>query len=143
MPKLYTTDRILRFGDCDISGTAYYPAYMNILNNVNEEFWEHIGFPWHTTIKEHGWGTPTVHLSCDFNKTSSFGETLHFEMAILRVGTSSVTIKHRISCEGETRWICKQVLVASDLAKLSAIPFPDDVRAALLDCHVKADEIDF
>ena len=39
----FRTKRMLNFGDCDISGTAYYPAYLNILNNVNEEFWEHLG----------------------------------------------------------------------------------------------------
>ena len=32
MTVCFTTDRMLHFGDCDISGTAYYPAYMNMLN---------------------------------------------------------------------------------------------------------------
>ena len=39
MTVCFTTDRTLHFGDCDISGTAYYPAYLNILNGVIEEFW--------------------------------------------------------------------------------------------------------
>lgn len=43
MTVCFTTDRMLHFGDCDISGTAYYPAYLNILNGVVEEFWAHIG----------------------------------------------------------------------------------------------------
>src|SRR5690606_25419227 len=28
----YRTRRMLHFGDCDISGTAYFPSYLNILN---------------------------------------------------------------------------------------------------------------
>ena len=50
MPVSFTTDRMLNFGDCDISGTAYYPAYLNILNGVIEEFWTKIGFPWHEIV---------------------------------------------------------------------------------------------
>jgi 4-hydroxybenzoyl-CoA thioesterase len=34
---------MLHFGDCDISGTAYFPSYLNILNGVNEEFWGALG----------------------------------------------------------------------------------------------------
>ena len=45
MPKTFVTDRELRFGDCDISGTAYFPSYLDLLNGVNEEFWAHIGYP--------------------------------------------------------------------------------------------------
>ena len=60
MHASFTTDRMLNFGDCDISGTAYYPAYLNILNGVIEEFWASIGFPWHHIIWKERWGTPTV-----------------------------------------------------------------------------------
>ena len=74
--QIFSTVRELRFGDCDISGTAYFPAYLSILNGVNEEFWAHLGYPWHDVIAKERWGTPTVHLSCDFSKPSFFGETL-------------------------------------------------------------------
>ena len=68
--QIFSTFRELRFGDCDISGTAYFPAYLDILNVVNEEFWAHIGYPWHGVIAKERLGTPTVHLFCDFSKTS-------------------------------------------------------------------------
>ena len=96
MTVCFTTDRMLHFGDCDISGTAYYPAYLNILNGVVEEFWAHIGWPWHEIIWNERWGTPTVHLSCDFSKPSFFGDTLTFRLTILKVGKSSVRLRHTI-----------------------------------------------
>lgn len=132
MDKTFHTDRELRFGDCDISGTAYFPSYLDILNGVNEEFWAHIGFPWHEIIWRDRWGTPTVHLSCDFSKPSLFGETLSFELQVVKVGRSSVTIKHRILCKDELRWTSTQVLAASDLDKHTSISWPDTVRDALL-----------
>ena len=96
MTVCFTTDRMLHFGDCDISGTAYYPAYLNILNGVVEEFWAHIGWPWHEIIWNERWGTPTVHLTCDFSKPSFFGDTLTFRLTILKVGKSSVRLRHTI-----------------------------------------------
>ena len=106
----FRTTRMLNFGDCDISGTAYFPAYLDILNGVNEEFWAHLGFPWHEIIWKERWGTPTVHITSDFSSPSFFGEILTFEVSVLRVGRSSVTVHHEISCEGQKRWSSTQVL---------------------------------
>ena len=132
MPKVFTTKRMLHFGDCDISGTAYYPAYLNILNGVNEEFWDHIGYPWHDIIWNQRWGTPTVHISSDFSSPSFFGDELQFDLTVLKVGKSSMTIHHEISCEGKKRWSSTQVLAASDLDKHISIPWPPDVKEVLL-----------
>lgn len=131
MSRTFTTTRELRFGDCDISGTAYFPAYLDILNGVNEEFWTHIGYPWHEIIWKDRWGTPTVHLSCDFSVPSLFGQTLTFNLRVVKVGRSSLTLKHHISCMGEARWRSTQVLAASDLDKHTSVPWPDAVKATL------------
>ena len=143
MNKIFKTDRELRFGDCDISGTAYFPAYLDILNGVNEEFWGHIGYPWHEIIWKERWGTPTVHLSCDFSKPSFFGETLSFDLAVTRVGGSSVTFRHKINCGEEVRWISKQVLAASDLDKHTSLKWPAPVRETLETWLVSEDDLPF
>ena len=130
--KVFRTRHTLRFGHCDISGSAYFPDYLDLLNTVNEEYWAHIGYPWHSTIRDAGWGTPTVHLSCDFTIASLYGDELDFEVRIAKVGRSSVTVEHQISCNSERRWSATQVLVASDLEKHTSRPWPDDVRSELL-----------
>ncbi len=132
MDKTFVTTRELRFGDCDISGTAYFPAYLDILNGVNEEFWSTLGYPWHEIIWKERWGTPTVHLSCDFSIPSLFGEELTFEVAVAKVGRSSVTLKHRVSCGEEERWKSTQILAASDLDKHTSVPWRADVKEKLM-----------
>ena len=143
MARIFKTERELRFGDCDISGTAYFPAYLDILNGVNEEFWAFIGYPWHHIIWKERWGTPTVHLRCDFSKPSFFGETLRFELGVLRVGNSSLKIRHRISCEEETRWTSTQVLAASDLDKHTSVPWPAAVLTELQGWLTTEEELGF
>ena len=131
METPFRTTRMLNFGDCDISGTAYYPSYLNILNNVNEEFWLNLGWSWYQIMINERWGTPTVHLSCDFSIPSYFGEELEFEVRVVRVGRSSLTLHHTVSCKGQLRWTSTQVLAASAIDKHTSVPWPDDVRAAL------------
>lgn len=132
MTASFTTDRMLNFGDCDISGTAYYPSYLNILNSVVEAFWTEIGYPWHEVIRKDRWGTPTVHLSCDFSRPSFFGDRLTFRLTVVKVGRSSLSLDHTVHCGGEPRWSCHQVLAASWLDTHTSMPWPDDVRAKLM-----------
>jgi 4-hydroxybenzoyl-CoA thioesterase len=141
--QVFTTLRELRFGDCDISGTAYFPAYLNILNGVNEEFWTHLGYPWHDVIAKERWGTPTVHLSCDFSKPSFFGETLKFELIVTGVVRSTAALRHKISVADHTRWTCTQVLASSDLDSHTAKPWDGTVKSLLETWQIAVDEQPF
>jgi len=131
MTTSFTTDRALRFGDCDMSGTAYYPSYINLLNGVVEEYFAAIGFPWHKIMWEERWGTPTVHLTCDFSKPSFFGEVLTFGLIVRRVGRSSATFDHEISCGGQLRWTGHHVIAASNIDDHTSIAWPEAVKGEL------------
>jgi 4-hydroxybenzoyl-CoA thioesterase len=133
-------DRELRFGDCDPSGIAYFPSYLNILNGVVEEFWNRIGFPWSRLITVRKIGTPTVHISCDFCKPSFFGDSLTFKLSACRLGRASLDFAHVVSAEDGTRWRALQTVVATSLANHRAVPWPDDIRAALAS-HLDADHV--
>ena len=131
MAHCFTADRTLRFGDCDLSGTAYYPAYLNLLNGVVEDFWTSLGWPWHTTITQEGWGTPTVHLTCDFTKPSRMGDLLTFGLTVVKIGRSSLRLHHTIHCADELRWTAEQVLAACRISTYQPVPWPPEVRAKL------------
>ena len=136
---MFSYDRALRFGDCDPSGIAYFPSYLNILNGVVEEFWAAIGFPWPELITVRKIGTPTVHLTCDFSRPSMFGDLLTFQLRIGRIGGSSLHLQHVISGTDGMRWRAHQILAATSLVHHHAIPWPDDIRTALT-VHVSAGE---
>jgi len=135
----FSFDRELRFGDCDPSGIAYFPSYLNILNGVVEEFWARIGFSWPELIMVRKIGTPTVHLACDFSRPSVFGDRLTFELRIGRVGRASLHLAHVVSGSDGVRWKARQVFAATSLVDYRAMPWPDDVRAALV-MHLQASE---
>jgi 4-hydroxybenzoyl-CoA thioesterase len=128
---VFRVELVLHFGDCDPSGIAYFPAYLNLLNGVVEEFWHSLGHPWIQQINERSRGTPTAHLSCDFARPSRFGDHLLFELKVVRIGKSSLELAHRIFCEGEVRWTAKQVLVSTDIHTGASQSWHHDVRGAL------------
>ena len=70
----FTTTRILRFGDCDPAGIAYFPSYFHFLNGVHEEWWQSIGFPWRDMFQNRRIGLPTVQL--DTHKSIAWPEDI-------------------------------------------------------------------
>jgi 4-hydroxybenzoyl-CoA thioesterase len=135
----FSFDRELRFGDCDPSGIAYFPSYLDILNGVVEDFWAGIGFPWPQLITARKIGTPTVHLTCDFSRPSRFGDVLTFNLRIGKVGGASLHLAHVVTGADGMRWRARQILAATSLVDHHAIPWPDDIRAALV-AHVSDHE---
>jgi 4-hydroxybenzoyl-CoA thioesterase len=132
--------RMLRFGDCDPSGVAYFPSYLNILCGVTEEFWRRIGHSWSDMLAGRGIGTPTVHLARDFAAPSTYGDELTFTVSIARLGRSSLELRHEISCGAEKLWSAKQVLALVHFGgRRKPLSWPDDIRAALQQFMEKAD----
>ena len=70
-----------------------------------------------------------MHLTCDFSRPSMFGDLLTFNLHIGRVGGSSLHLEHVVSGANGKR--C-QILAATSLVDHHAIPWPDDIRAALM-----------
>jgi 4-hydroxybenzoyl-CoA thioesterase len=136
---LFSFDRELRFGDCDPSGIAYFPSYLNILNGVVEEFWATIGFPWAGLIMVRKSGIPTVHLTCDFSRLSVFGDLLTFKLRICLIGRASLHLVHVVSGADGLRWRARQIVAATLVVDHHAIAWPEDVRAALM-THLHADD---
>jgi 4-hydroxybenzoyl-CoA thioesterase len=132
--RTFSYNREVRFGDCDPSGIAYFPSYLNILNGVVEEFWTAIGFPWRELLFARKIATPTVHLDCQFSRPSFFGDALTFKLGIERVGGASLRFAHAVSGADGIRWQAHQTIVATSAATRRAMPWPDDIRDALARC---------
>lgn len=124
--------RPLRFGDCDPSGIAYFPSYLNILVGVVEEFFADLGVPWPSLVAERGLGTPTVQLDLTFKHPGLHGDRMTFRLFVRRVGRSSCDLEHEVSAKGRVLWTARQTLVCTSHETHGALPWPDDVRAALL-----------
>ena len=127
----FRTTRPLRFGDCDPSGIAFFPSYLNILVGVLEDFFAELGFPWKTMIDERRIGVPTVRLDLTFSAPGFQGDELEFAIEVRRIGRSSLDLEHRVSTNGKLLWSANHRVVATQLDTHQSIAWPDDIRAAL------------
>jgi len=135
----FRTRRTLRFGDCDPSGIAYFPAYFNHLVGVVEEFFAAIGAPWPALFAERRIGSPTVALNVNFTAPGKHGDVMDWDLRVIRIGRSSLTMHHRVSRQGSLLWEATQVVVATTLETHRAIAWPDDLRA-MLTTHLESDD---
>jgi 4-hydroxybenzoyl-CoA thioesterase len=127
----FRTSRPLRFGDCDPSGIAYFPSYLNILVGVLEEFFAEIGAPWKMLNVDQRIGTPTVRLDLTFVRPGFHGDQLDFALSVRGVGRSSLDLEHEVSAAGQLLWTARHRVVATSLETHTSLAWPDDLRAAL------------
>ncbi|MEJ6782880.1 acyl-CoA thioesterase [Aminobacter sp. Piv2-1] len=127
----FRTSRPLRFGDCDPSGIAYFPSYLNILVGVLEEFFASVGVPWKELVGERRIGTPTVRLDLTFAHPGFHGDVLDFELFVRRVGRSSLDLEHKVSAAGTLLWSARHSVIATSLDTHKSLAWPDDLRAGL------------
>lgn len=127
----FTTSRPLRFGDCDPAGIAYYPAYLDMLNGVVEEFFASFGLPWTHLFRDLRTGLPTVRLELEFTSPGFHGDIIDFTIGVKAIGNSSLDLEHRVATAGRALWNARHRLVATSLDTHKAMPWPENFRTAL------------
>jgi 4-hydroxybenzoyl-CoA thioesterase len=127
----FRATRPLRFGDCDPSGIAYFPAYLNILVGVLEDYFASLGFPWKALLEDRRIGIPTLRLDVTFVKPGFQGDELEFAISVRAIGRSSLDLEHEVSAAGKVLWTARQRVVATSLDTHQSLAWPDDIRAAL------------
>ncbi len=127
----FTLSKPLRFGDCDLSGIAYHPAYFSMLVDVNEAMFASFGVSWRELMFERHMGLPTVTLHVEFQRPSTYGDVLDFAVHVRTIGRTSLDLETVVSVRGDTIWTVKQCIVATSLETHKSHPWPDDVRAGL------------
>jgi 4-hydroxybenzoyl-CoA thioesterase len=128
----FEATRVIRFGDCDPAGIAYFPRYFDLLNSVVEDWWTAIGLPWKTLLGERRIGLPTVRFKVDFHAPARLGDELRFSLELKQVGRKSADLEHIIKREATSLWQASQIIVATSLDSHRSIAWPDDIRAALI-----------
>ncbi len=139
--KPFRTQILVRFRDCDSARMVFYPRYLEMFNDLVEDWWrEGLQFPFSEMHAQHGWGFPTVHLDVDFVAPGRLGEVLDATLSVTRIGTSSIHLGIVLrGPDGRDRVRGKVVLVLLELKNNRAIPIPDDLRARMTKYQAAAD----
>ncbi len=131
----FRCDIPIRFGDIDQAGVAYFPTLFNHCHVAFEEFFSRaLRIPYPRVLLQEHLGFPTVHIEADFNRALKFGDLLAMEVAILRIGRSSVTFRYRAYVR-RTRtpaFEVRSTTVCIDIRTFRSVPVPPRYRKLFL-----------
>jgi 4-hydroxybenzoyl-CoA thioesterase len=129
---VFKTSLLVRFGDLDAAGIAYYPRLVNFLHEAFEDFFtSHVGRPFPQVLKE-GLGFPIVKLEIEFLSPVHHGDKLEVALVIERVGRASVGIRYEATVAGRAVFKARSTVVAVDMKTFRSVPVPDWLRERFL-----------
>ena len=79
-------------------------------------------------IRDRRIGTPTVTIQCDFSRPLRMGDTLRFELRVLKLGNASVRIAYSGKKDGTEHLKLEQTIAFMALDAGTAVPIPEDLR---------------
>lgn len=135
MEKAFVKKETVRFQHVDFAGIVFYPRFLEMLNNIIEDFYdEALGMPFKNIHKTGG--IPTVDLKIQFKKAARLGDILTKFFWVKKLGSSSMTCGFKflhedgsICLEGEVSLV--RVEFAEGRDEIKASSFPDEMREKL------------
>lgn len=103
---VYHTDIQVRFNDTDALGHVSNIAFALYIEQARVEFFRSLGMSRITVI--------LAHLSQDFRKQIKFGDRVHVETKVSKIGNTSVTLEQTIIANKELAAEAKSVVVLFD-----------------------------
>lgn len=95
--RRYRAELVVRFGHIDSAGIVYYPRLVNYFHVAMEEFFSAVlETNYSSFLAEHRLGLPAARLEVDFLRPLRYGDHIQIEVAIEKVGTSSIIWRYQI-----------------------------------------------
>ena len=134
----FQTRITVRFGDADPAGLVYYPVILHYCHIAMEEFFAaRCGIGYHRLMNDERIGFPTVNVEAEFFVPLVYGDEALVEVAVARVGNSSVIFEYGIrrASDGILCARSTQVHVAMNLDKRRAVSIPEKLTMNLRAAH--------
>ena len=135
MPDRFTSRRsvTIEWGDCDPADIVFYPNYFRWFDASTAHHFKAAGLPKPELISRYGVvGFPMVDTSAKFHIPNRHGDEVVIETAIIRFGTASFNIEHRLlrGDELSVQGFEKRVMVrrTSDGSGITSCPIPEKVK---------------
>ncbi|MCU0824439.1 MAG: acyl-CoA thioesterase [Leptospira sp.] len=130
---MFLKEEKVKFAHCDPAGIVFYPRYMEMLNELVEDWFEEaLGLPFKDMHK--GEGMPTIDLKVQFKSPSRLGDLLLKSLWVKNIGKSSVTYGFDFKNNEKIAVIGEATLVYVDNdgdGKIFSKPWSDTLRAKL------------
>jgi 4-hydroxybenzoyl-CoA thioesterase len=124
----FRTSILVRFGDLDAAGIAYYPNLVNFIHEAFEDFFAgHVGRPYPEVFRD-GYGFPTVKIEMEFLSPVHYGDHVDIDVTVEHVGRSSVRVRYEAAVAGRPVFKARNTQVVVDMATFRPTALPDALR---------------
>jgi 4-hydroxybenzoyl-CoA thioesterase len=128
------------WGDCDPARIAFTGRLAAFALEAIDAWWEHVvGADWYRMNIDRGVGTPFVHMTMDFRSPVTPRHRLACEVALLRLGSSSVRLGVRGRQDGKLCFEGQFVQALLRAPNYVKFEIPEDVLAKLRSAVVVAE----
>jgi len=128
--RIYTKEIKLDAGGSPTS--ELQTNFFDMVGGVVEDwFREVVGLPFQEMHLERRIGFPIVNTGCEFFRPAHLGDTLRLELAIAKLGRSSIEFVVRGSVGGEEKFRARHKVALVSLDTWRALPIPADMRAKM------------
>ncbi len=121
----FVSEKLIRFHHCDPAGIVFYPQYFILFHELLEDWFNRgLGVDYADFVSKERRGLPTAHIDCDFKVPSKIGDTVEMQLAVKRIGRTSLALSVRVCARHEVRVTANQVLVLISLLDGALVPIP-------------------
>jgi len=132
MNQHFTKTEKIRFKHVDYAGIVFYPRFLEMLNDLVEDWFEEaLDRPFSKIHQTNG--IPTVDLKVQFKKAARIGDVLTKSLWVTNLGGSSLTCGFKFTddngktcLEGEVTLV--NVALNKDTSEIKAESFSEDTR---------------
>ena len=143
MPHEFKLTRRVEFAETDMAGIVHFANFFRMMEVTEHAFFRSLGFSMHGHDPVSATGWPRVSATCDFRAPLRFEDEVEIHLLVAEVRTRSIRyvfIFRKAAdgsevARGEIVAVCASVEKAT--GKLSAVPIPEAVRAAIQPAPVK------
>ena len=120
----------VRYSECDVQGVVFNANYLSYFDVSMTELWR-AAFGSYGAMMARGFDLVVAEAQIRFERPARFDDELKLEVAIGKLGSSSIVTEHRLWRADEllTRASLRHVFVS--LETMGKAPIPDWARAAL------------
>ena len=143
MPYEFKLTRRIEFAETDMAGIVHFANFYRMMEVTEHAFFRSLGFSIHGHDPVNTTGWPRVSASCDFRAPLRFEDEVEIHLLVAEVRTRSIRyvfIFRKAAddtevARGEVVAVCANV--EKTTGRLSAVPIPEAVRAAIQPAPVK------
>jgi len=127
--QYFLTQRLIRFGDVDPAGIAYFPRIHNFIHEAFEDLWEeYVGVRYYQMIQHDRVAFPMVHTEVDFKRPLNFGDRAIIKVTCFHLGRSSLGLRYVFEVKGKVCVDARTTTTCIDADEVKSRPIPEDYR---------------